>query len=133
MIDILLKHVIGEVAINTLFDKINDNFIKPKLESLLRDSVVILSPYTTQMKDMQEDIKYFERMRDNADSRSTGSGNRYDNMINSLKDAEGIYYRYITVRELDSLSTRHTNRSNEKRVWPINVNYNPKTGNYVDY
>jgi hypothetical protein len=113
MIRILLRHVITELALNTLFNKLNDNLVKPRLETILNPSSII-----------SEDIKYFERMRNTChpDARS-----RYDNMINTLTDAHNMYYQRIAFSELGNedgvvfCKGRGKTNENERRVWHVDI------------
>lgn len=102
MFSIILKHVIGEVAINTFFDKVASNFRKPTLEAIFKDAGIVFTPYIARMREMSKDIQYFERMRDEANARTPGSGDRYANMTEQLKEAHGVYYKYVTLEELGS-------------------------------
>jgi len=146
MIRVLLKHIAAEVAINTLFDKLNYNFLKPKLDKLLRERGI---------SSISDDIKFFERQRDKA---HPSSRSRYNNMINTLKDAESVYYNTVKFGDLaneDSLITYpNPVRSTEKRIWKIDIDkhttlaehivklaedinrrvrYNTKTGECTNY
>ena len=100
MFSIILKHVIGEVAINTFFDKLTENFHKPLLVKALRDAAIIYQPYIKQMRIIQDDIGYFERRRYDANARVEGSGDRYTDIANRLKEAESSFYQHITFSEL---------------------------------
>ena len=105
MFRILVKYVVGEIAINTMFQMAVNNFIKPKLENLLKECEITKCPYNISIKggdfnlsNISDDIKYFERQREKEVERGACTS-RYDNMIKTLKDAEGAY-RYITVESL---------------------------------
>lgn len=113
MIDILLKYVISECAINKLFDTVTNNFAKskPSIGVFLGKQFRLISPPTAIS--IKQDIEYFQRMRERAHPSSYA---RYDNMISNLEDASKIYYKNVTFRDLAETNLEKKRREYSRRV-----------------
>lgn len=107
-----MKHIVTEVAISALFDKIENNFRKPEIEKLL-DAGIIFIPH---MKSLTNDISYFKRKKELIRKDDTETLSRYDKMINGLEDAQNIYYKTITFKELAETNLQKARQELSRRV-----------------
>ena len=128
MIRILIKHIVTEIAITALFNKLNDNFIKPKLQNLLLSDNLFES-YTKKLHDgiPIDGIEFFKKLR--AMEEDPSGVARLDNIINILTETERTFNAF-TQKE-DSLVLYPNPRSNEKQIWKIDVDDNRTTTEHI--
>lgn len=75
MFKIAIQHIISEIALSTLFNRLTDNFRVPEIQPIIDFG---------DLPSIKEDIAYFVSMRDN--SRTDDERRTYNDMINNLVD-----------------------------------------------
>ena len=110
MINILLKHVITELALNTLFERLSENFETIEPDNMA--TVIYVKNKFKMLDNISKDIRYFMSKRDKS---HPDYYERYNEMINKLEDAESLY-RYVTFKEIAEQNVQKTRRELSRRV-----------------